>query len=295
MREAEWVVGTAALGLAYGLGKDGHEPQLMAEESAAALVRRCLESGIERFDTAPAYGVSEKRLGDALGDRGIVWTKVGRGDASDDALADRLQESIATSLERLRRPRLDRVQWHNWTADLGSSAAFRRAWDVVRTDSRVVAAGATTYGATDAVAAIDSGLFASVQVEWNLLNQSVLDAIGERARRANVKVAVRSVLLQGVLSDTASALPAEPELAEGRRRALAYARSMGSTLQDLALRSALFHPYVDFVLVGLERLDEIDALLRIANGPPIEQAEREAMRALDLRGSRAADPRFWRR
>src|SRR5207302_130617 len=107
------------------------------EADAAALVERALELGVTTFDTAPAYGDSEARLARALGDRGSVWTKVAAGDPST---------SLSASLARLARPRVQLLQWHNWTAPLAQDAAWVRAWSALRCDPRAERLGATTYG-----------------------------------------------------------------------------------------------------------------------------------------------------
>src|SRR5687768_12454973 len=102
--------------MAYGLPRAGQAASVAVSESeAAALVERALELGITTFDTAPAYGDSEARLGRILGPRARVWTKVTSGDPS---------ASLAASLGRLRRPRVQLLQWHNWTSRLALDDAW---------------------------------------------------------------------------------------------------------------------------------------------------------------------------
>lgn len=86
------------------------------DRSQAELIEAALTAGINYFDTAPLYGdgESEANLGDALHDLGaadvVVSTKVEIG---DDLSSAGVRASLAASLRRLRRDRLDIVLVHN--------------------------------------------------------------------------------------------------------------------------------------------------------------------------------------
>ena len=269
--------------MAYGLPRPGDGAAWApSENEAAALVELALARGITTFDTAPAYGESEVRLGRILGDRGAVWTKVASGAP---------QDSLVQSLARLRRPRVELLQWHNWTAPLGRDPAWVDAWRKLRDDPRVGRLGATTYGIDDARAAIESGMFDTVQVEFNLLNPLVVEAIADAAQRLGVTIAVRSVLLQGALTDEGRELPPLPPL----RAAVARARdaAAGEGLTRLALRAALDHPAITDVLLGFDRTSQIEDATRIAAAAPLSASLRASLADLSLAGDPSCDPRTW--
>jgi 1-deoxyxylulose-5-phosphate synthase len=270
------VLGTAALGLPYGLGATG----LIPEGDAAAVIRAALDAGVSTFDTAPAYGEAEARLGRALGDRGQVWTKV----AGPEPVG-----SLEASLTRLRRARVDLLSWHNWTRSLTQDAGFRESWTALRAHPGVASLGATTYGKEDAVAAVESGLFDVVQVEWNLLRQGVL-----RRLPLTTRVAVRSVWLQGVLTPRGRVLPEGLRgLAPSIQRADALAREWGLGLEALALRAALDQPGVTWVVIGADAREPLDAALRTARAPRLTARQVAALAALDRGDDPLTDPRTW--
>src|SRR5262249_17825840 len=152
-------------------------PSLMSETRAASLVRAAWASGIRVFDTAPGYGLAESRLGEMLRPEAEVWTKVDRrGDAAHD-VRELTRTVVEQSRRRRRRDQLGCVQWHNFEADWLGEQRFLDALEVLRSDPAVRSVGVTTYGVENADAAVRSGLFARVQVEWNLLNQGVVRAI----------------------------------------------------------------------------------------------------------------------
>ncbi len=269
--------GAVSLGLSYGLPRAaGVANEAPSDTEVESLVERALELGITTFDTAPAYGNSEERLGRVLGARGRVWTKVASGDPS---------ASLDQSLARLRRSRVELLQWHNWTAPLARDAAWTSAWSRLRGDARVTQLGATTYGIDDAVAALRSGLFDVIQCEFNLLRQGVVTALGGR-----ITTAVRSVLLQGALTDEGRALPDRPTLRAG----IARVRAVSPRVTRLALRAALEHPAIAHVLVGIDRIAQLDEAVAIASSDALSGAERAAILSLDLGDDPASDPRTWR-
>jgi len=289
------VVGTAAIGLPYGLPAPGAAAPLLIDRTVATtLIDAAASAGVGAFDTAPAYGEAEMRLGAALGARGRVWTKLASAPAGVD-LPDHIDRSLTHSCAALRRSRLDLVQWHNWTRALAHDATWRGCWRALGDDPRVAQLGASTYGVDDAVAAVASGLFTVVQVEFNLLNQAVVAAIADAARAAGVAIAVRSVLLQGVLTDRATALPPHlAALAEPAARARRIAESHRLDLATMAIRAALDHPAVSWVLIGLDGRAQLDQALAAARAAPLDTARRRQLAALDLGGVAITDPRTWR-
>ena len=63
------VLGTAQLGMPYGIANKTGQPNMAAAESIVAGV---WEGGVREFDTAQAYGESEIVLGKALKSLGIA-------------------------------------------------------------------------------------------------------------------------------------------------------------------------------------------------------------------------------
>ena len=273
------VLGTAALGLPYGIPEAvGATPSLLPEPRATAVIEAALAGGITRFDTAPAYGCAEQRLGTALAGRGQVWTKLGH-----DRAWEQVDESLARSCRHLRRDRLDLLQIHNWSPGSVPDEVLAR----LAADRRVGGIGCSTYGVDDAAAAVRDGRFTMVQVEWNLLNQTVVETIGDEARARGVAIAVRSVLLQGVL--TSRPLPAQlAGLTSAKEDARRLADGFGLSISGLALAAAVSHPAVSAVLIGCDDPQQVvEALAAQARQVPLA-----SLRRLHV-GGPLTDPRAW--
>lgn len=91
--------------------------------SVQNLLGQCAERGMNLIDTAPAYGNSEKRLGQLLENRQhwVICSKVGeefnKGVSHFDFSASHTRKSIERSLKRLRTDYLDIVLVHSDGSD----------------------------------------------------------------------------------------------------------------------------------------------------------------------------------
>ncbi len=295
-RRRRLVVGTAALGLAYGLANADGSNAAPDEATATALLRAAWAAGIPSFDTAPAYGEAEVRLGRAMPVDGAVWTKFDRR-LHAGSLPAALAESLAGSLQRLARRNVDVFHWHNWTREAGEEAGFAQAWPALAADSRYGRLACSTYGIEDALAAVTSGWFSLVQVEANILNRSVLRAIAAAAARTrSVTIAVRSVFLQGVLTPKGAQLPtALAGLQAARARCLAVAESLAIPLHHLALRALLDDAAIGHVLIGIDRPQQLDDALAAADAEALPMGVSELLAGCEPTDLTLTDPRTWPR
>lgn len=99
---------------------------LPSEVEVERLLNELLDLGITHFDTAPAYGLAEERLGRCLAARRsefVLSTKVGEqfenGESRYEFDAESVRRSIAASLTKLRTDVLDIVLIHAPGDDVG--------------------------------------------------------------------------------------------------------------------------------------------------------------------------------
>ena len=180
---------------------------LPSDEEATALIRAVIDLGIGVIDTAPAYGLSEARLGAALGarrDRIFLSSKAGEtfeaGRSTYDFSHAAVAASLRRSLERLRTDRLDLVWVHS---DGGEEAILReggamRALAEARDAGRVKAIGFSPKTLAGAMAALDDARTDALMVELHPRDASMLPAI-ERAGREGRGVFVKKPLASGHL------------------------------------------------------------------------------------------------
>lgn len=99
--------------------------ELPDADSVAQLLNGLLDDGVNYIDTAPAYGLSEERIGRAIAHRRLEFvlsTKVGEtfanGTSTYDFSRQAIRDSISRSLQRLRTEAIDVVFIHSPGDDL---------------------------------------------------------------------------------------------------------------------------------------------------------------------------------
>ncbi len=179
--------------------------ELPDEQSVARLLNAVLDLGINYIDTAPAYGVSEERIGRAVAHRRnefVLSTKVGEtfqdGRSEYDFSRQAVERSVQRSLQRLRTDVLDVVFIHSNGEDL----KILNQTDVVETllrlkekgDVRAVGlSGKTVEGAKAALNWADV-----LMVEYHLEDRSH-ESVIEEAAACGVGIVVKKGLASGHL------------------------------------------------------------------------------------------------
>lgn len=220
--------------------KYGTEYPLPDDAEVSHLLNELLDWGVNYIDTAPAYGLSEERIGHAVAHRRaeyVLSTKVGEtfenGSSTYDFSRAAIERSVERSLLRLRTDVLDVVFIHSNANDL----AIQHDTDAVSTlqrlrDERLVKqiglSVKTVAGAQQALKWADV-----LMVEYHLADRS-FEAVIAEAHAAGIGVVIKKALASGKL-------PAE----EG-------------------LRFVLDNPGVSTVVVGTLNLQHLQQNLKIA-------------------------------
>jgi aryl-alcohol dehydrogenase-like predicted oxidoreductase len=288
-------LGAAQLGMNYGINNVAGQPSL---EESRAIVRAAVAGGITTFDTAPAYGESERVLGECLGEfagkcavvsklPGIDWRR-GTADVSAE-----IRRTVETTISNLKVGPLAACLFHRFEDmyvrqrfALGELAALREAGLVVRI-------GASVYTPEEAEACLRLAACEVIQAPFNLADKRLLGVDFFRKAKAKGKVVfVRSVYLQGIFFKPD--LPAELRFFASFRQGLeALAAAEGLSLAEMALRYALSFEGIDSVIVGVETAAQLAINLEIAGRGGLPRPLLEKIRQLGNAPERAVDPRQW--
>lgn len=185
--------------------KYGADYALPDERQVARLLNAVLDMGIDYVDTAPAYGLSEQRIGAAIGHRRgeyTLSTKVGEsfadGDSTYDFSAAAIRASVERSLRRLKTETLDLVFIHSH----GDDRAILEGTDAVATlaalrdEGLIRAIGLSAKSVEGAQAALEWAN--AIMVEYHCDDRSHEAVIAEAAARG-VGVVVKKGLAAGRL------------------------------------------------------------------------------------------------
>lgn len=308
LEQQRLVLGAAQLGQQYGRGADREPPDPAA---AAALVRAAVDGGVVELDTARAYGASESVIGQALGTVGgaaarlRIVTKVRPlddlspdSDASD--VGRSVRDSVGTSLGELRCDRVDTVLLHRARDLTAGGGAAVAALDALVAEGVTGRWGVSVGSPDDLLTACAVPGVRYLQLPFNLLDRRWLAEPVQQAlaRRPEIRIVARSVLLQGLLSSPEPGRwPAVPgvEVAAVQSGLAALVTDLGrdSTL-DLAIGYALGQPWVDAVVLGVRRPDQLPAILQACAAPPLTAEQTDQLQqAIPPAPDDLIDPSRW--
>jgi aryl-alcohol dehydrogenase-like predicted oxidoreductase len=191
---SRFVLGTAQLGLAYGVANRTGRP---GEAAAAALVAEAVALGVSGFDTAAAYGDSEAVLGRAFAGLGLRGTArvVTKGSLASGPLA----AGVHASLRSLGIPRLEAWLLHDEGELAAWDARAQAAIDALLAENQIEAAGASVYHPEAACRALDAHGFGALQFPASPFDRRFLrGAEAGRILGSGARLFVRSVYLQGL-------------------------------------------------------------------------------------------------
>ena len=291
---------------AWGIGGKGW---LGAEddESVRAL-ERALDLGLNFIDTALGYGDghSERLVGEVVRARSepvYVSTKIPpknglwparKGTHADEAFpAGHVRECTEASLRNLGLDAIDVQQFHVWDDAWVDQGDWREAIDALREEGKIRFFGVSIndHQPDNALELIRAGLADTVQVIYNVFDQSPEDELFPACREHDVGVLARVPLDEGGLTGRITPDTAFPEgdfraryFRDDRRRevherALAIAEDLGvgeDGLAELALRYILSAPEVSTVIPGMRTVRNVERNMAVGDGHglPPEQVER---------------------
>lgn len=251
-------LGTVKLGRNRGVkypGGDGFA--LPSDEQALTLLTAAADAGINLIDTAPAYGVSEERLGFLLSkarwlggrDRWVLSTKVGEefdaatGESRHDFSPRHVRFSVERSLRRLGTDVLDVVLVHSSGDDewiIARSGALEMLRQLQR-EGKVRAVGMSPKTLDGALQAVRSssdygGSCDVVMIEYSAVSRQAGLAI-DAARLRGAGVLIKKALGSGHLDEVLARTP--PEM-----------RTRSQSTVEAALRFVMAKPGVGSVVLG---------------------------------------------
>lgn len=222
--------------------KYAHGYALPTTDESRALLRAACDLGIDIIDTAPAYGLAESRIGQAMVTRRdalVIATKVGErfanGRSEYDFSRDAVERSVAESMQRLCTDRLDVVHVHSDGSDLAilRDGGAIGALEDAQSRGHVGVIGFSPKTAEGAMACLGDARIRSMMLEYHPRDAS-MSAVMDRCLSNEVAVLVKKPLASGAVA------PSE------------------------AIPFVLAHPAVTAAVVGSLRIEHLREVARIA-------------------------------
>lgn len=190
------------------LGFGGIPIQRVSEKEAVKVVRRCYELGINYYDTARGYTVSEERIGKALEDvrRKVVLATKTHALTKEEALKD-----LEISLANLRTDYIDVYQLHgvsseeSWEKIVAPNGALDALYQAKK-DGRTRHIGITSHNIQLLRQIIGENIFETIMVQLNYLAPEPAEELLPLCHRMGVGVVIMKPFAGGTLSNASTAL-----------------------------------------------------------------------------------------
>ena len=203
-----------------------------------------------------------------------------------------VKKSIDKSRTNLGRDQLDFLQIHSPTKRIIKNPYLKDIFLDFKLKKKINRIGVTVYTKDEALTAINSGWIGSVQIPYNLINQSIDQNILKTAKKKGVFVFSRSSFLKGVLTDKIEILPKELEKVKYKIiRNLIKLNMEINDLNNLAPRFVLSNKYIGSVVFGFDNISQLKEITKLQKYKMTSEFVKRLRIFNDK--SRLTDPRLW--
>ena len=293
---------------AWGIG--GNQWRGGTDDESVSALHRALELGVNFIDTALAYGEghSEKLVGAVLKSKprsAYVATKVppknrvwpaAPGSRIEDVFPyDYIVKCTEQSLRNLDMESIDLQQLHVWDPAWADRDDWKRAFEDLRRSGKVRFFGISIndHQPDTALDVIAGGLIDTVQVIYNIFDQSPETSLFPAAQQHDIGVLARVPLDEGALTGT---ITENTKFERGEFRAFYFRGSRKAEvvrrvsalqkdlegvpdgLPEVALRFCLSHPAVSTVIPGMRRIRNVENNSAVSERGPLDEATLQKVR-----------------
>ncbi|MGW2815836.1 aldo/keto reductase [Streptomyces sp. NPDC001415] len=267
------------------------------EDDSVRALHRAIDLGVNFIDTARGYGESERIVGrvvrERAGDEVGVATKVPPmngmwpppygTDPAEAFPGSHIRASLETSLRASGLDHFDVLQFHVWNDDwIGRGDWLETVAELKREGKiRLFGVSVNDHRPDTATALVRSGAVDSVQVIYNVFDQSPTDELFPACEEHGVGVIVRVALDEGGLTGRITADTTFPEgdwrnryfkgdrPARVERRVAAIVADLGiapDEIAETALRFVLSSPAVSTVIPGMRSIRNVERNTALSDG-----------------------------
>jgi aryl-alcohol dehydrogenase-like predicted oxidoreductase len=293
---------------AWGIGKTGW---LGADddESLTAL-NRAIDLGVNLIDTALGYGNghSEQLVGQVVrsrSERVVVATKIPPKnriwpapdgvDPEEAFPADWVRSCTERSLRNLALDAIDVQQFHVWSDEWVGRGTWLEGIEALKAEGKIRAFGVSNndHQPRNAVKLVESGAVDTVQVIYNVFDQSPEDELLDACAANGVGVLARVPFDEGSLTGNIGPDTEFPEgdfrnryFRDDRRaqvdeRVRAILDDLGierSQLPEVALRYILSHPAVSAAIPGMRSVRNVERNVAVGDGRGLPEEQVAALK-----------------
>ena len=256
-------LGAVQFGIDYGINST--EGQVKPKE-VENILHYARSKGIDLLDTAPAYGNSEKILGQVGVENIKVVTKTRYFDNLEINNSDikLLNNDFYRSLKNLKQDNIYGVLVHNANDLLkpGAEKLFKQLQELKQAE-KIVKIGVSVYSHNQLQSILDSFDIDLVQLPFNILDRRLVDSgMFRMLQDRDVEIHARSVFLQGLLLMAEQSRPGKFKRWEALWKVWhEWLNDNQITALEATIRHAISIPEISKVLVGVDTVSQLKEIV----------------------------------
>jgi aryl-alcohol dehydrogenase-like predicted oxidoreductase len=294
---------------AWGIGKSAWIGA--SDDESIKALNRSIELGLNFIDTALGYGEghSEKLVGQVVREhsekiyvatkippKNYKWPAPAGVPVEETYPAEHVIACTEQSLSNLGLDTIDVQQFHVWSDEWVGKGDWMEGIRKLKEQGKIRHFGVSIndHQPANAIKLIETGLVDSVQVIYNIFEQSPEDALLGACEKHNVGVIVRVALDEGGLTGTIKpdTAFANGDFREGYfkgdrkqevfERVNGIAEDLGITtdqMAETALRYVLSHPAVSTVIPGMRTVRNVERNMPVGDGRGLPQDQLAKLKA----------------
>lgn len=250
-------VGTANFGLNYGIN---NRKGRVSDAHLKAIVDYAFANGINTFDTAEAYGDSERRLGKYLKSDYKVITKIGV-DFEKQYSNGHLSSRFHKSLNNINIKNIYGLLLHRPEVLLQKNGKYiLKELKNLKEENYIKKIGVSVYDPKTLNEVINLFTPDIVQFPFNIFDQRFVNNGSVKLLQSlGVEIHIRSVFLQGLLLMKQHELPEKFKSAWPKifNNWFNYQQNVQLDLDEISLGYCLEQEWVDKIVVGIDNVDQL--------------------------------------
>lgn len=282
-------LGTATFGLDYGIANTTGR---VLPEDAHRILQTCLEVGIDTWDTAAAYGESERVLGDFLKQSKHYPNLISKlSNSHSHSLT--IEQIVYGSLNRLNMDHLYGYLIHNFE-DYDRDEGIFQELLTLREKGIVKKVGFSLYLPGHLEFILNKGIpLDIVQIPYSIFDRR-FDDYFPILHEHGIEIHLRSIFLQGLLFLPLERLTGLLKKAKSTVMKLStIARETGWPVGAIALNFVLLNPHLDKVVVGVNSWEQLHQNLEWLTLYEQVQTQHEDWSSLAIRDEDVLLPYNW--
>ena len=281
--EQKIILGTAQLGMEYGIANSTGRPHLKEAKEILSLADN---SSIQYLDTARAYGDSEQIIGEyvSINSSLKIITKLSPLDGVNESskkeeIKRKVIESVQKSLLSLKRKKLEILLLHRAEhLNLLEGLIFNILLEL-KNKKIINEIGVSVQNPQELSKALDFEEITHVQFPFNILDHRWLESelLEKLIKRKEVRKHIRSVFLQGALTSNSKVIwHKKPfsdyldalDVLERWQKKLGF-----RSLRELSLAYVRSYDWIDGYVLGVETAEQLEGNISSFNNPTLNNTQ----------------------